>query len=174
MIINKHFLAEYSPLPRNYDYSEIMNYVGVAEEIYVKPLIGCNLYSQIEDEVEENKISEPIAALLTEGKLYQYLAFATCLEGLPMIWSHFSETGISLGKSENTDSVSLKDITYIENHLRKQVEFLKDSVKRYIIKHYEYFNIDDECECACSMRPMDSRNNFNQIYTTYREDTNLC
>lgn len=174
MIINKHFLSVYSPLPKQYDYSEIMNYVGVAEEIYIKPLIGCTLYNQIEDEVEANDISDPIAALLTEGKLYQYLAFATCLEGLPMIWSHFSETGISLGKSDNTDSVTLKDITYIENHLRKQVEFLKNSVKRYIIKHYEYFILDDECECACSMRPMKPLNNFNQIYSTYRECIDLC
>lgn len=150
MIINKTLLAKYSPLPINYNYSEIMNYVPVAQEIWVRPILGDDLLSELEEQVENNNLSEANQALMTDGKLLQYLSYATCLEGLVFIWSHFSEVGISLGHSENSDSITLKDLTYIEGHLRRQVEFLKDSVKKYICERPQYFPLADFCACECS------------------------
>lgn len=178
MIINKQLLAKYSPLPINYNYAEIMNYVPVAEEIWVRPLIGDDLYYEIEEQVEKNEITDEINALLTDGKLLQYLAYATCLEGLPFIWSHFSETGISLGKSDNSDSITLKDLTYIENHLRRQVEFLKDSVKRYICERPDYYPNADFCACSCDCCCNDNAkltppNTYQQLYRPRRKCTDL-
>lgn len=148
-IINKALLAKYSPLPINYNYSEIMNYVPVAQEIWVRPLIGSDLMDELEEQVENNNLSEENQALLTEGFLLQYLSYATCLEGLVFIWSHFSEVGVTLAESDSSKSITLKDLTYIEGHLRRQVEFLKDSVKKYICERPQYFPLADFCACGC-------------------------
>ena len=51
MIINKKYFAEYSPIGKNYDYSEIMLYVPVATEIWLRPLIGSDLLDEIEEQV---------------------------------------------------------------------------------------------------------------------------
>lgn len=177
-IINKSLLAKYSPLPTNYDYSEIMNYVPVAQEIWVRPLIGNDLMDELEQQVADNNLSQANQALMTEGFLLQYLAYATCLEGLSFIWSHFSQTGISLGKSDNSDSITLKDLTYIEAHLHRQVEFLKDSVKRYICERSNYFPLVCQCDCECnsccsSNSTLKSPNPYNQLYTTRKRCINL-
>ena len=177
-IINKKLLAQYSPLPTNYDYSEIMNYVPVAQEIWVRPLIGDYLMDELEQQVADNNLSEANQALMTEGFLLQYLSYATCLEGLSFIWSHFSQTGISLGKSDNSDSITLKDLTYIEAHLRRQVEFLKDSVKRYICERSNYFPLVCQCDCECNSccggnAKLNNPNKYQQIYTAYRKCTDL-
>lgn len=171
MIINKKYLAQYCPLPINYDFSEIMNYVPVAQEIWLKPIIGDAFMDLLEYEVKNNQVSEHNATLFTEGGLYQYLAYATCLEGLPFIWAHFSQTGISLGKSDNSDSITLKDITYIESHLRRQVEFLKDSLIKWLDEHCESFPLYPIG--GCCKKPLNTPNPNWLIYSTKKKCTDL-
>lgn len=178
MIINKKFFAEYSPIGKNYDYSEIMLYVPVATEIWIRPLIGNDLLDEIEEQVANNTVSDENAALLTEGKLWQYLCYSTCYEGLPFLWTNISEVGITLGKSDNSDSITLKDLTYIQQHLRNQVEVLKDSVKRYICEHAAYYPKADLCSCNCDgcckhTAQLNAPNPQFQVYKPYKRNTNL-
>lgn len=178
MIINEKFFKQFSPIPINYNMAELKNYIEVATEIWVKPLIGYALLDELEEQVKNNEVSDVNAALLTEGKLWQYLCYATCLEGLAFIWADFSQVGITLGKSDNSDSITLKDLTYIESHLRRQVEWLKESVKKYICERPNYFPqvcmCDCECGCCCNRnKKLKSPNPWYQIYSTKRKNTNL-
>ena len=150
MIINEKYFKQYGPIPLNYNMAEIRNYIPVAERIWVKPLIGHQLFDQIEQEVKDNKVSPEIATLLTDGGLWQYLAFATVYEALPMVWSHISEVGVTKGKSDNSDSLDLKDMTYVSQHLRNQVEVLKDQLKKWLCEHNTHFPTMDCCACGCS------------------------
>ena len=177
MIINEKYFKEYSPIPLNYNMAELKNYIEVAAEIWVRPLIGYDFYDEIQWQVERNEVTPEIATLLTEGKLWQYLCYATCLEGLPLIWSHFSEQGITLGKSDHSDSITLKDLTYIESHLRRQTEFLKDSVKRFICEHNGVYPIADFCACGCdccgSQGKLNHPNPMNELFAPFRRNTTI-
>ena len=176
MIINEKYFKQFSPIPLNYNMTEVKNYIPVAEKIWVKPLIGDDLFDEIETQVENNSVSETNAALLTEGGLWQYLAFATVYEALPMIWSHISEVGVTKGKSDNSDSLDLKDMTWVTQHLRNQVEVLKDQLKKYICEHNEYFPGADFCACGCSCchEPKLNAPNPNfEIFGTPRKNTKL-
>lgn len=177
MIINEKYFKEYSPIPINYNLKELKNYISVAEEIWIKPLIGVDLFDEIQLQIDENSLTPENQALLTEGKLWQYLCFATCYEGLVFIWANISEVGITKGKSDNSDSLTLKDITYVQQHLRQQVEFLKDSVKKYICEHSDYFPLADYCACGCSCcgekAKLNKPNPMLELYTTRRKNTNL-
>lgn len=177
MIINKLWLSRFSPLPINYNYDEIINYVPVAENIWVKPLIGEDLFNDIQEQVDKNEITDEINALLTEGNLYQYLAYATCLEGLPFIAYHFTEVGITEASSDNSKSVDGKQLAYIEQHLRRQVEFLKDTVKKYICERPEYYPNADFCACGCDCcnnnAKLNKPNPLREVYTTLRRKTDI-
>lgn len=178
MIINQTYLKKYSPIPLNYNMVEVMNYVGVAEKIWVKPIIGNDLFDEIEEEVETNTVSEENATLLTEGGLWQYLAFATVYEALPMIWSHISEVGITKGKSENSESLTLKDMTYVAQHLRNQVEVLKDQLKKWICEHDDVFPLADVCACGCNSccqheAKLNKPNPNKELYSTRKKCTTL-
>lgn len=178
MIINEKYLKQYSPIPLNYNIAEVKNYIGVAEKIWVKPVIGYELFDEIEEQVMKNEVSEENATLLTEGGLWQYLSFATVLEALPILWGHISEVGITKGKSENSDSLSLKDMTYISQHIRNQVEVLKDQLKKWLCEHNESFPSMDCCSCGCSCcneshGKLNAPNPLKQIWSTRRINTNL-
>ena len=178
MIINEKYFKQYSPIPVNYNMAEIKNYIGVAEKIWVKPVIGYKLFNEIEQQIKENKVSEANATLLTDGGLWQYLSFATVLEALPMVWSHISEVGVTKGKSDNSDSLDLKDMTYVSQHLRNQVEVLKDQLKKWLCEHSVSFPLIDCCGCGCSCckdnnAKLNKPNPNKQIYSTRRKCTNL-
>ena len=176
MVINEKYFKEYSPIPLNYNMKELKNYIKVATEIWLRPLIGTDLLDEIEEQVENNTVSPENATLLTTGGLWQYLCYATCYEGLAFIWAHCSEVGITLAESDNSKSITLKDLTYINEHLRRQTEFLKDSVKRFICEYYLNYPLADVCACECSCCKHGELNYPNpnkEIYTTLRKCTNL-
>ena len=178
MIINEKYIKQYSPIPLNYNMAEVKNYIPVAEKIWVIPLIGSDLFDEIDDQVANNTVSQENATLLTEGGLWQYLAFATVYEALPMIWSHISEVGVTKGKSDNSDSLDLKDMTWVTQHLRNQVEVLKDQLKKWICEHQDSFPLADVCACNCSSccnheAKLNHPNPQAQIYTTLRRNTKL-
>lgn len=180
MIINKKYLGQFSPLPQvgNYDFSEIMNYVPVAQEIWLRPILGDAFMDELEYQVKNNQVSEENSTLFIEGGLYQYLSYATCLEGLAFIWAHFSQTGISLGKSDNSDSITLKDLTYIESHLRRQVEFLKDALIKWLDAHCASYKLYHPTNCGCdsccgSKKGLNTPNPAWSLYSTRKRCTNL-
>ena len=178
MIINEKYFKQYSPIPVNYNMAEIKNYIPVATKIWVIPVIGRNLYNELEQQVKDNKVSEANATLLTDGGLWQYLSFATVLEALPMVWSHISEVGVTKGKSDNSDSLDLKDMTYVSQHLRNQVEVLKDQLKKWLCEHSVSFPLVDLCKCGCSScqdnnAKLNKPNPQAQIWTTNRKNTDL-
>lgn len=147
MLINKKYLSEYSPLPKNYDVTNLMPYVNVAEKIWVVDLVGIEFYLELSEQVQKNELSEENATLLTEGGLWQYLAYATLYEGLPFIWAKITEAGIQLGKSDNSDSIDIKDLTVFQQHLRNQVEVLKEQLIKWLCTHAESFPLFDTCQC---------------------------
>lgn len=178
MIINKKYLGQFSPLPvENYDYSEILNYVQVAQDIWLRPILGDAFMDSLEYEVKNNQVSDENATLFTEGGLYQYLSYATCLEGLPFIWANFSQVGITLGQSDNSSSITLKDLTYIEAHLRRQVEFLKDKLIKWLDCHCGsyplYHPTDCTCDKCCNKNGLHKPNPMWEIYSTKKADIDL-
>lgn len=170
MIINKTHFKTYSPIPFNYNLDEVMLYVPVAEKIYLVPILGQAFFDEIQYQVKNNQVSEEISTLLTTGGLYQYLCYATCLQALPFIWSHFSEVGITKGHSENSESLDLKDLTYIEASLRRTVETLKDQLIEFLCSHcksYPIFNPSGICGCGCPCSDGAKLNKPQPMWTVY-------
>ena len=139
MIINKKYLKEYSLIPLNYNMEEVENFIDIAEKKWVLPLLGNELFDIVQEEVSSGTPSERVSTLLTEA-LWSYLATAVNLEFLPINYVHFSEVGMTKGKSENSESADLKDMTYIQNQLRANLEERKKYLIWWLDEHYEYFS----------------------------------
>lgn len=176
-IINEKWLKEFSPIPLNYNMKELHNYIKLAETIWIVPIIGQDYYDELLVQVSENDLSESNSTALVEA-IYPYLAFAVAYESLPMTWAHISEVGITLGKSDNSDSATLKDMTYIQQHLRTQVEARKDYCKKWLCEHNAYYPLLDCCKCECDCCN-DNNGNLNypnpmqQLYRPWRKCTDL-
>ena len=181
MIINKKYLAANCPLPSNFDFTEVMPYVEITERLWVIPLIGRELYDEINEQVKNNDLSEENASLLTDGGLWMYLSYATVLQALPFLWMHISAVGLTLGFSDNSKSAELKEIGLVQSSHRSTVEFLKEQTLKWLCEHNEYFPLFDTCQCDCgcgcscgtSRGKLKSPNPMRILYTSRRRDMNL-
>ena len=168
VLINSEYLKEYSPIPLNYNLSEINPYVKVSELLYIVPIIGEPLYEELLNQVASGDITEANSTLLLE--IYPALAIAACYESLPFLWSHVSEVGITKGHSDNSDSIDLKDLNYVSQHLKSQLQARLGNLETFLKSHYEsyplYVVIDDCCIDK-------TRITFNQLYSPKRKITDL-
>lgn len=176
-IINEKWLKEFSPIPLNYNMKELHNYIKLAETIWVEPVIGHRFYEELLEQVANNELSDVNSTALVDA-IYPYLGFAVAYEALPIMWAHISEVGITKGKSDNSDSLDLKDMTYVQQHLRTQVEARKDYCKKWLCERSIAFPTIDCCACGCSCcndnnGKLNNPNPLNQIYSTRRVNTDL-
>lgn len=153
-LINEAYFKAYCPIPMNYNLEEIVPYFTIAEKLWVLPVLGTPLYNELMEQVNTNEVTELNSTLLL--KIYPYLAIAVCYEALPFIAYHMSEVGITKGKSENSDSVSINDVNYISRTLRTQLELLKKYLKKFLDDNEElyplYYGNGEKCDCTCSDR----------------------
>lgn len=175
MLINKELLKRYSPFPQNYDLTEVMNYVDLAEKMYILPIIGNDFYEELTEQVETNTVTSENSTALVEA-IYPLLGFAVAHESLPLVWLHISEIGITRGKSDNSESASLKDLTLAQQHLKNQVQVRIDYAKHWLCEHQSYYPNLEICNCGCSNCQKNKLSNTApklELYSTLRKNTNL-
>ena len=175
MLINKELLKRYSPFPQNYDLTEVMNYVDLAEKMYILPIIGNDFYEELTEQVESNTVTSENSTALVEA-IYPLLGFAVAYESLPFVYLHISEIGITRGKSDNSESASLKDLTLAQQHLKNQVQVRIEYAKHWLCEHQSYYQNLEICNCGCSNCQKNNLSNTApklELYSTLRRNTNL-
>lgn len=168
ILINDEYLKAYSPIPLNYNLDEVRPYVKVSELLYIEPILGEPLYEELIEQVASGDITEANSTLLLQ--IYPALAIGTAFEALPFIWSHMSEVGITKGHSDNSDSIDLKDLNYISQHLKAQLQARLDNLEYFLKTHldsYPLYVVVDDC---CVNK---NRITFNQLYSPRKKDYNI-
>lgn len=168
ILINDEYLKAYSPIPLNYNLDEVRPYVKVSELLYIEPILGEPLYEELIEQVASGDITEANSTLLLQ--IYPALAIGTAFEALPFIWSHMSEVGITKGHSDNSDSIDLKDLNYLSQHLKAQLQARLDNLEYFLKTHldsYPLYVVVDDC---CVNK---NRITFNQLYSPRKKDYNI-
>lgn len=146
-LINAEYLKAYSMFPKNYDLTDVENFIPVAEQIHILPILGITLYEELLDQVTSNTLTDENSTLLLE--VYKVEGIAVLYESLPFVWSHISQVGITKGKSDNSDSIENKDIAYLNTHIKAQLDYAKQYLKNwldtYAINFPLYKKEEDEC-----------------------------
>ena len=136
-LINGEYLKQYSILPRNYDLTEIDNFIPIAESVHIEPIIGKALYEELLDQVQNNNLTNENSTLLLE--IYKVEGIAVVYEALPFLYANITSVGITKGKSDNSDSIDNKDITYLNTHLKSQLDFAKRKLKEFLDDNSNHF-----------------------------------
>lgn len=150
VLITDGYLRKYSPLPDNYDLTEIRPFIHPAEKIWIEPVLGTPLYEELLEQVERNEVTEENSLLLLN--VYPLLSFAVCYEAMPFISYHFSTVGVTAGKSDNSDHAGISAVNYITERLRSQIETMKRLLRRFLDENAALFPLyksEGGCDCSC-------------------------
>lgn len=176
-LINSKWLKEFSPYPLNYNTKELDNYIKLSEAIWIEPILGREWYEELLEQVKTNTLTDANSTALVEA-IWPYLGFAVCYEALPLTWASVTEIGVVKGHSENSESLTMKDLTLVQQHLRNQVEARKDYCKKWICEHILSFPKANCCSCGCSccqdnQGKLNPPNRNQELYSTRRQCTDL-
>lgn len=166
-LINAEYLKAYSLFPKNYNLDDIQNFIPVAEQIHILPILGITLYEELLDQVTSNTLTDENSTLLLE--VYKVEGIAVLYESLPFVWSHISQVGITKGKSDNSDSLENRDLAYLNTHIKAQLDYAKQYLKNWLEEYqinFPLYKKEDEC-----CKPMDKSNV--DIYTTQKDNIDL-
>lgn len=175
-IINSKWLKEFSVIPLNFNTKEVENFVKLAEVQWLLPLIGYEWYEELLEQVKTNTLTPENSTALVEA-IYPYLAMAVCYEALPSMLYHVSEVSITKGHSDTSEALTLKEMTYYEGFIKRQLQVRGDYAKKWICEHHSYYPLADVCACGCDCCQQNSRlykpRYFQQVYSTRRKCTDL-
>ena len=167
-LINSEYLKSYSMFPKNYNLEDIENFVPIAEQIHILPILGVALYEELLEQVSENKLTDKNSTLLLE--VYKLEGIAVLYESLPFVWAHVSQVGITKGKSDNSDSIENKDIAYLNTHIKAQLDYAKSYLKNWLDEYQINFPLykkeDNDCSCNIDKSHLD-------IYGIKKDDIEL-
>ena len=149
ILITKEYLAKNSPVPINYDFEEIRPFITIAENIYIVPILGKQLYDELIDQVTDNTVTDVNSTLLLE--LYQLESFGVMVESLPFIRAHVTEKGITLGKSDNSDSIDSNDLNELMTHLKSQITVLTKKLEDFLERNAECYPKYSPKNCCCNV-----------------------
>ena len=149
-LINAEYLKQYSLFPKNYDLTDIQNFIPVAEQIHILPILGVALYEELLEQVTTNTLTDENSTLLLE--VYRVEGIAVLYESLPFVWAHVSQVGITKGKSDNSDSLENKDLSYINTHVKAQLDYAKSYLRDWLNEYAVNFPLyKQEYECCSTM-----------------------
>ena len=147
-LFNEEYLKEYSLLPTNFNTKEIWNFIPLTEQLHIVPVIGQALYEELLDQVEKNEVTPANASLLLE--IYPFEGLALMEVCMPYLAMHITEIGITLGKSDNSDSASIDHINYLTNYVRSQMEPLKTRLIDFLNEHSDLYPLYKKPTSVCS------------------------
>lgn len=170
-LFNEEYLKEYSLLPINFNVKEIWNFVPLTEQLHIVPIIGADLYNELLDQVENNTVSQENSSLLLQ--IYPFEGLALMEVAMPYLAVHITEVGLTLGKSENSDSASVEHINYLTNYVKSQMEPLKTRLIDFLNEHSELYPLYKKPTSVCSdqtkswnvygMKPINTDVDFNRL-----------
>lgn len=175
ILFNDKWLKEFSVIPLNFNTKEVQNYIKLAETIWLEPAIGTPFYEELLYQVKNNALTEENSTALVEA-IYPYLGFCVAYEALPTLIYHVSEVSITKGKSDNSETIDLKETNYFEQHLRRQIEARKDYLIKWLCERQDLFPLFYNCQCGgcCNEnKGLKTPNPMFSFFTPPRKNTNI-
>ena len=132
LLLSDVIIKERSIVHGNVDPKLIYNDIKIAQDFYIKPILGSALFEKIQDAVTANDWTglSDYKALLDNYIIDALVQFT--LAELPGNSYQFTNKGVVRKQGENTDLPSMSDLVSISNRYRERGEGYAKKLKLYL------------------------------------------
>lgn len=167
LLISEELLKLYSPISNNVGVDKIFPFVHLAQSYYVEPILGKAMMEQLQSEIDADALSDENKALII--KIAPCLAFYTSYLAARSLTYTISEKGMTLESSENSRSISERELGEYILTLKNQSEMYAELLVKYLCncQHlYELWRPETPCECNKYI-PTDGTTETTRKYLAY-------
>lgn len=149
LLISEELLKLYSPISKNVGVDKVFPFVHLAQPYYITPILGMPLTQQLQDEIDNDNLSEENKALII--KIAMPLAMWTSYLAVRGLGYTMSEKGLTKEHSENSESLNSTEMGQYILSLKNQAEMAQELLIRYLCKCRELYPLwmpSNECNCS--------------------------
>lgn len=157
LLISEKLFRENSPIQDNTNLVKFIPYIGIAQKIYIEPLLGKALFEELQAQVQAAAEPQGSCDAITPDnrkllqKIAPVLSFYAVYQGIPFHWAAIVNKGITIRESENSRGVAIDDLAQLRRWLRDDAQVLARTLVDFLTEHRDAFPLwraSDECGCA--------------------------
>ena len=128
LFITNEDLKRFSLLSGNVDDDKIIQYISIAQDVYIQQYLGSKLFNKISDGIITGHLVSPYLELL-EDYIKPMTIHWALVELLPFIAYTVSNKGVFKHSSENSETVSKEEVDFLVN---KHRDLAQNFTRRFI------------------------------------------
>lgn len=131
LFITVQNIKDRTGLHNNVDEKLILPEIMTAQDMFILPLLGTDLYNRLQDGIENNNLNAAEEILLDEYIVPTLVYFV--MSELPMALSYqFYNKGLIRKKDENQEDPTIQDIIDTANRYKARAEFYKQRTVKFL------------------------------------------
>ena len=138
LFVNGAYLKTITPLSNAVDENWLAPAILSAQDMHVQPLLGTALYEAIKTRITSNTLTG-VYLTLTDKYLRKTTAWWAMVELLPNLYVHMTYGGLVIRSSENTNSISERDLNREVERARQKAKFYAYQAHRYLCAYSSSF-----------------------------------
>lgn len=148
VIISEDLLKLYSPISNNVGVEKVFPYVLLAQDFYVRPILGDALLGDLQIGVKSGQLSDNEKALVV--KIAPMLANYTTYLALRSLAYSITEKGLTKENSENSSALDRTELGDMKVELKQTAEKCEELLVRYLCicrDTYTSWQPYEQCNC---------------------------
>lgn len=132
ILISEKYLKDFSSFDSNVDTKLTNSSIAYAQELYIMPVLGTDLYNEILTQYSAGTLSTANSNLLN-NYIKPALAAYTIYETSDFLVYKFSNKGIMKEKSDTSDPISLSELQHFKGKLLSTAQFYGEKLIKYLM-----------------------------------------
>lgn len=137
-ILTESKLKEMTAISNAVDYKNLEPFVEIAEEFYLKPVLGSEYYDSILDDIENNELIDDDLKLVNEYVL-PVIAYYSWYESAPFIYMKTENKGLVKKFSDNSNSIDSQDFKMYRQSILDKAVMYSNRLKRHLYDNKAFY-----------------------------------
>jgi hypothetical protein len=133
IFIDENYLKNNTTLCGNIDSTELVPYISEAQHMYIKPILGVNLFNDLQSKIQTNELSQSDVEVL--DFVAKPLALYTTYLALPTLHLKLRNKGILKQSGDNSQNADLKEIQWLRQEFLNRASFYIQKLVEHLGKN---------------------------------------
>lgn len=139
LLISETFIRDNTVFNKNVDIQDIVNNVGVAQDMFLEPILGTTFYHHIEAAYSAQTLTADEVTLMTYVK--PMLAWRAAEMSLPFLTFNIKNKGPQTQGGDNSASVDSSILFYLKKEIINRAEWYAARLEKYLFLNQSLFTL---------------------------------
>lgn len=143
IFISENWIKNNTPLPTNIDAKEIYPFYKVAQDKYIRDILGDALYNSLSNSIIASKGSPGVPLTALEITLLELirpsLAYYCCYEAIPFLATKIKNIGVNSTADDKQINAELARVKELRQELLNNAQYYLVRVEKYLCKNHSLY-----------------------------------